>query len=323
MDAVITMENLRHQFGEHVAVDDISVNVGRGEVFGLLGPNGAGKTTTVRLLNGLYQPAAGQMRVLGFDPVTQGHEVRRRCGVLTETPALYERLTALQNLRFFADLSDMPALEARERIAELLAFFELDGRANDRVSTFSKGMKQRLALARALLTQPELIFLDEPTAGLDPEASLQVNELIAGMRERSHHTVFLCTHNLYEAGRLCDRLGVMNAGRLVAAGTLSELRALVAPGLWVDARLLRPFSPVLDGLPGLLRLEMNDNQLHAQVTGEDVIPLLNAELVRQGAQVVSLTPRQVSLEEIYFALQGETREKDENSATSRGAGAAQ
>jgi len=323
MDAVITIENLRHQFGEHVAVNDVSVNVGRGEVFGLLGPNGAGKTTTVRLLNGLYQPAAGQMRVLGFDPVTQGHEVRRRCGVLTETPALYERLTTSQNLRFFADLSDMPAPEASERIAELLAFFELDGRANDRVSTFSKGMKQRLALARALLTQPELIFLDEPTAGLDPEASLQVNELIAGMRERSHHTVFLCTHNLYEAGRLCDRLGVMNAGRLVAAGTLDELRALVAPGLWVDVRLLRPFSPVLDGLPGLLRLEMNDSQLHAQVTGEDAIPALNAELVRQGAQVVSLAPRQVSLEEIYFTLQGETREKDEKSASIIGAGAGQ
>lgn len=311
MDAVITMTNLCHQFGEQVVVNDVTVSVGRGEVFGLLGPNGAGKTTTVRLLNGLYQPASGAMRVLGFDPVSQGHEVRRRCGVLTETPALYERLTCVQNLRFFADLADMPTAAAAARIAELLAFFELESRAGDRVSTYSKGMKQRLALARALLIRPELIFLDEPTTGLDPEAALQVNELIAGMRERSHHTVFLCTHNLYEAGRLCDRLGIMNAGRLVAAGTLAELRALVAPGLWVDVRLLRPFNPVLDGLPGLLRLDIHDSELHLQMTGEDTIPALNAELVRQGAQVISLTPRQVSLEEIYFALQDETRQNDE------------
>jgi ABC-2 type transport system ATP-binding protein len=305
MDAVITMQHLRHQFGQQVAVDDVSVTVGRGEVFGLLGPNGAGKTTTVRLLNGLYQPASGSMRVLGFDPVTQGHEVRRRCGVLTETPAMYERLTAVQNLRFFADLADMPAQAAKERITELLRFFELDGRANDKVSTYSKGMKQRLALARALLARPELIYLDEPTSGLDPESSLQVNELIASMRERDHHTVFLCTHNLHEASRLCDRLGVMKSGRLVAAGTLEELRQRIAPGLWVDVRLWQPFTPRLEGLAGVLGFTTSADGLQVQVMEEAVIPTLNAELVHQGAQIVSLMPREVSLEEIYFALQGE------------------
>lgn len=306
MEAVIEMQDLRHQFGAHVAVDDLTVTVGRGEVFGLLGPNGAGKTTTVRLLNGLYQPAAGRMNVLGFDPVSQGHEVRRRVGVLTETPALYERLTAVQNLRFFADLSDMPAAEAGKRIDELLAFFELDGRAGDRVGTYSKGMKQRLALARALLTRPELIYLDEPTSGLDPESSLQVNELIAGMRERDRNTVFLCTHNLYEAGRLCDRLGIMNSGRLVAQGTLDELRQRVAPGLWVEVRLLQPMSPRLEGLPGLIAAENVAGGLRVQVAEEAAIPALNAELVRQGAQVVSLTPRQISLEDVYFKLQNES-----------------
>ncbi len=305
MDAIINVNNLHHTFGEHVAVDDLTLSVGRGEVFGLLGPNGAGKTTTVRLLNGLYQPAAGQMSVLGYDPVSQGHEVRRRCGVLTETPALYERLTALQNLQFFADLADMPAPAARERITDLLRFFELESRAADHVSTYSKGMKQRLALARALLTHPELIFLDEPTSGLDPEASLQVNELIAGMRKRDGQTVFLCTHNLYEAGRLCDRVGVMKQGRLVAAGTLDELRRRVAPGLWVNVRLLKPLAPRLDGLPGLLNWETTVDGLRAQVVEEAAIPALNAALVAQGAQVLSLMPRQVSLEEIYFALQGE------------------
>ena len=306
MEAVIEMQDLRHQFGDHVAVDDMTVTVGRGEVFGLLGPNGAGKTTTVRLLNGLYQPAAGRMTVLGFDPVSQGHEVRRRVGVLTETPALYERLTANQNLRFFADLADMPAVEAGERIDELLTFFELDGRANDRVGAYSKGMKQRLALARALLTRPELIYLDEPTSGLDPESSLQVNELIAGIRERDRHTVFLCTHNLYEAGRLCDRLGIMNSGRLVAQGTLDELRQRVAPGLWVDVRLLQPLTPRLEGLRGVLDTEVTADGLRIQVADEAAIPAINAELVRQGAQVVSLTPRQISLEDVYFKLQNES-----------------
>lgn len=306
MDAVIEMHQLSHRFGEHVAVDQMNVTVGRGEVFGLLGPNGAGKTTTVRLLNGLYQPAAGSMNVLGFDPVTQGHQVRQRVGVLTETPALYERLTATQNLRFFADLADMPATTAGERIDELLAFFELKGRAEDKVSTYSKGMKQRLALARALLTRPELIYLDEPTSGLDPESSLQVNELIAGMRERDHHTVFLCTHNLYEASRLCDRLGIMNAGRLLAQGTLEELRKLVAPGLWVDVRLLQPLAPRLEGFPGIIAAETAVDGLRVQVAEEAAIPALNAELVRQGAQVVSLMPRQISLEEVYFKLQGES-----------------
>lgn len=317
MEMMISIDHLVHRFGSHLAVDDLTFSVGRGEVFGLLGPNGAGKTTTVRLLNGLYQPSGGSMRVLGFNPTTQGEQVRRQTGVLTETPALYERLTALQNLDFFAILADMPLKARRARIQELLEFFDLEKRARDRVGTFSKGMKQRLALARALLNRPELVFLDEPTSGLDPESAQQVHTLINNLRRRDGHTVFLCTHNLVEAERLCDRLGILKNGRLLAAGSLAELRRLVSPGLWVEIGLLQPMElPAgLAALPGVLRAENAETAsagLRIEVQAEADIPALVAYLAAAGAQIITVQPRAISLEEIYFHLQGEARQEEES-----------
>jgi ABC-2 type transport system ATP-binding protein len=307
MKPIISVDHLKHYFGAHPAIQDLTFHVGEGEIFGLLGPNGAGKTTTVRLLNGLYQPSAGKMCVMGFDPVTQGEDVRRRTGVLTETPALYERLTAWQNLDFFAELSDLCREEKKTRIQELLAFFDLTARANHKVGTFSKGMKQRLALARALLDRPEMLFLDEPTSGLDPESAQQVHDLIINLRQNEHHTVFLCTHNLFEAQRLCDRLAIMNKGRLLASGTLTELRQLVSPGLWVQIDFWKEARSALclDGMNGVLKINEAQNSLRVQVKEEAVIPTLITELVRQGAQILSVSPQQVSLEEIYFTLQNQ------------------
>jgi ABC-2 type transport system ATP-binding protein len=161
---------------------------------------------------------------VGLDPVTQDDQVRRQTGVLTETPALYERLTAHQNLDFFATLAGMPAAARNERVNELLGFFDLTGRAGEKVGTYSKGMKQRLALARALLAEPPLLFLDEPTSGLDPEAAAQVNDLIESIHQQNGQTVVLVTHNLYDAQRLCERVVIMNHGRLLALGTLEKLR---------------------------------------------------------------------------------------------------
>ena len=230
MDHVIEVNGLTHRFGDKTALDGLTFSVRHGEILGLLGPNGAGKTTTIRLLNGLFNPTAGDLRVLAFDPRVDGHRIRQQTGVLTETPALYERLTACQNLEFFGTLMGMPETDWRRRSKELLAFFDLEGRADDRVGTYSKGMKQRMALARALLNQPELLFLDEPTAGLDPESSQQVHELIENIRGQNGRTVLLCTHNLFEAERLCDRLAIINRGRLLAVGTLAELRQRILPG---------------------------------------------------------------------------------------------
>ncbi|NMB88918.1 MAG: ABC transporter ATP-binding protein, partial [Chloroflexi bacterium] len=242
MENVIEVEALQHYYGRQQAIGGLSFQVHRGEVLGLLGPNGAGKTTTVRLVNGLFPPTSGHIRVLGLDPVQQGYAVRQRTGVLTETPALYERLTARQNLEFFGVMAGMPEADRQARIAELLAFFELTERADHRTGTFSKGMKQRLALARALLHRPQLLFLDEPTSGLDPEAAQQVHTLIDDVRRRNGQTVLICTHNLFEAQRLCDRLAIMNHGHLLALGTLAELRRRVTPGLWVQVELMQPLA---------------------------------------------------------------------------------
>ena len=310
METAISVNHLVHAFGERRAVDDLTFEVGRGEVFGLLGPNGAGKTTTVRLLNGLYQPSGGEMRILGLDPAARGQEVRARTGVLTETPALYERLTAYQNLEFFGRLADMKPADLKQRITELLAFFELEKRANDKAGTYSKGMKQRLALARALLTRPEVVFLDEPTSGLDPESSLQVRELIDTIRRRDGHTVFLCTHLLSEAERLCDRVAILNSGRLLALGSLEELSRRISPGLWVDAGLWQPLAvrPDLLGLPGVLEAAFEDGRVRFQVQDESAVPGVVTALVQAGAKLTRLQPEQITLEDVYFKLQEQSRQ---------------
>jgi ABC-2 type transport system ATP-binding protein len=312
MDTVIEVNGLTHRYGQHVAVDDVSFNMHRGEILGLLGPNGAGKTTTVRLLNGLFPPAAGDMRVLGLNPMTDGDQIRRQSGVLTETPALYERLTARQNLRFFGTLAGMEPSALSDRSEELLAFFDLTARADHRAGTYSKGMKQRLALARALLHHPTLLFLDEPTSGLDPEASQQVHALISQVRSQNGHSVLMATHNLFEAERLCDRLAVMSKGRLLAIGTLDELRSRLAPGLWVEIDLLAPLPKnalEANAVPGILAVEEpNPQRIRLQVQNEVVIPQVVTSLVQKGAQIISIQQHKVSLEEIYFMLQGQQKE---------------
>lgn len=313
MDRVIELERLTHRYGSRTALNDLNLVVNRGEVLGLLGPNGAGKTTSVRLVNGLFRPSSGQIRVLGFNPATQGEKVRRLSGVLTETPALYERLTARQNLSFFGTMCDLSGAETARRCAELLAFFELTARADERVGAYSKGMKQRLALARALLHHPPLLFLDEPTSGLDPEAAAQVHDLIAGLRAQDGQTVWICTHNLYEAGRLCDRLAIINRGELLALGTLEELRRQVAPETWVTLEMLAPLptlEALLRSLPGVVNVQP-DGSLRADVHVREsaAIPPLVTALAARGAQIVAVRPKETTLEEIYFKLQEQHREK--------------
>src|SRR5207237_2294584 len=199
-----------------------------GEVVALLGPNGAGKTTTVRLLNGLLRPDAGTARVLGLDPTADGTDLRRRTGVMTEQSGLDERLTALENVAFTARIRGLRAADAATQSAVLLERFGIASRAHDRVQGFSTGQRKRVALARALLHDPEVLFLDEPTAGLDPEATRDVLDLLAGLASEQGRTVLLCTHFLAEAGRLCQRMAVLDRGRLRAFGKPDELAA----GLW-------------------------------------------------------------------------------------------
>ncbi|GIL14476.1 MAG: multidrug ABC transporter ATP-binding protein [Chloroflexota bacterium] len=310
MQEAIRAEALIRQFGIIRAVNEVSFVVEPGEVFGMLGPNGAGKTTLVRLLNGVIEPDGGTARVLGFDPRTQGEDVRRQTGVLTETPALYERLSARDNLLFFGTLYGVPQTDLPRRVDDLLERFGLADRANDRAGGYSKGMKQRLALARTLIHQPRLLFFDEPTAGLDPEAALQVTTLIQELSHRDGRTVFLCTHNLEEAQRLCDRVAVINQGRLLAVGTAEQLARGLWQGLWVDVSLLAPSDGLterLRALPGVLDISADGLELAVQVAEEAAIPGLVAGLVAAGAPVKRVSPREHSLQEIYFKLQEEAR----------------
>lgn len=307
MNAVIEVNSLVRIFGQNRAVDGMTFHVEQGEVFGLLGPNGAGKTTTVRLLNGILPPSEGTMRVFGLDPTTRGEDVRRRTGVLTETPALYERFSVWENLEFFATLQGIHAPDMDRRVNEMLEFFELASRAKDKVETFSKGMKQRLALARALIHQPPLLFLDEPTSGLDPEAAQQVNDLIASLSRANGQTVVLATHNLFEAQRLCDRVAVMNKGKILALGSLKELSRRLWPVTWVDIAFhVKPPEHAAGSLRTLrevIQVSADDEALSVQVENEEVVPEVVRRLVEQGASILRVNPRDYTLEEIYCALQ--------------------
>ena len=307
----ITVKNLTRRFGEKIAVNDLSIEVETGEVFGFLGHNGAGKTTTVRMLNGVLESHNGSIRILGMDPLTEGPILRSRTGVLTETAALELRLTARDNLLIYADLFDVSPDKVHSRVSELLEFFGLSEVANQRVETFSTGMRQRLALARTLLHDPEVIFLDEPTNGLDPVAAHQVNELIANLAEEKGRTVFLCTHNLVEAQKLCDRVAVMEHGRLVAIGTPTDLIQQYVRRLDVDIetalnqtdaalQLISSASSLTRSLP-----QHTNGKLTLTVTGREAIPELLNLLVRNNIRVYHMAAHQPTLEDVYFALHDE------------------
>jgi ABC-2 type transport system ATP-binding protein len=314
--AIIHAENLTRRFDDNIAVNSLDLEVRSGEVFGFLGHNGAGKTTTVRLFNGVLEPHEGSMRVLGLDPISDGPALRARTGVLTESASLDNRLTARDNLLIYADLFGVSRDKVTSRVAELLELFELSQHADARVATYSTGMRQRLSLARTLLHDPEILFLDEPTAGLDPVAARQVDELIASLSREKGRTVFLCTHNLVEAQKLCDRVAVLENGRLVAQGTPVELarqyvRRLdlqieTAPEhLDLALNLLSDASSLIRGLPRRI-----NGSLTLTVTGRESIPDLLTLLVNQGVRVYRLAANEPSLEDVYFALHGE-KEKDQ------------
>jgi len=308
---VIQISALTRRFGETNAVDQLTLDVHAGEIFGFLGHNGAGKTTTVRLLNGVLEPTSGEAKVLGLDVQTDGPAVRARTGVLTETPSLDERLTARDNLSFYADLYNIPRPEVPERVDSLLTEFELGERADEKVGGYSKGMKQRLALARALLHKPEVLFLDEPTAALDPVAARHVNTLVETLARREGCTVFLCTHNLVEAQRLCNRVAVMQHGNLVALGTPSELtrqyvrRLDVA--LEVDPLQMDLAVETLQKVPELTTSapKREKDVLTLTLSGRDSIPELLSLLVQHKVRVYRLAPQEANLEEVYFALNGD------------------
>jgi ABC-2 type transport system ATP-binding protein len=308
MEPVIKAVGLSRRFRNVVAVDQLDLTVERGQVFGFLGPNGAGKTTTVRMLNGVLNPSAGSATVLGYDVAVAPNEIRRRTGVLTETPNLYENLTARENLRFFGEVYGVPEERLPGRIDAVLDEMGLLERASEPVGGYSKGMKQRLAVARALLHEPSLLFLDEPTAGLDPEAALMVTDMIQALSRREGRTVFLCTHNLLEAQRLCDRVGVISQGVLRAVGSPDEL----ARHLWSTLKVRiecranagLDVSRVASSQPGVRSVEGDGDALIVELDGRESVPTLVGALVTAGAAIYGVVVQKHSLEDVYFEIQG-------------------
>ena len=298
---MIHTENITKIFGAITAVDALNLDIQEGEVFGFLGPNGAGKTTTVRMLTSLIAPTRGTASVAGFALGKQDREIRRTVGVLTETPGMYDNLPAEYNLKVFAELYEVKEVSGQvEKYLKMLGLWE---RRYDTAGTFSKGMKQKLAIARALLHEPRILFLDEPTAGLDPEAAHMVREFIAELKKEGR-TIFLCTHNLDEADRLCDRVGVFKT-RLLVVDTPAHLRSSVF-GRKVVFHLRavnETFAEAVRNLAFVRDVKVIDNKL---VVSLDDPELRNPDIVRAlvsiGADVQMIGELRHSLEDVYLQL---------------------
>ena len=220
---IVDVKNLIKKFGESIAVDDISFTVKRGEIFAFLGPNGAGKTTSIKMLTTLLHPTSGQVKINGFDPVTNQHEVRKSFGIVFQDPSLDDELTAYENMEFHGVLYGVPRQLRVERIEELLKYVDLWERKNSQVKTFSGGMKRRLEIARGLLHHPKIFFLDEPTLGLDPQTRNHIWSYIKNLNKKEGITVFFTTHYMEEAAKVADRVSIIDHGKIIETGTVAEL----------------------------------------------------------------------------------------------------
>jgi ABC-2 type transport system ATP-binding protein len=319
----LSVDHLSKRFGDRLAFDDLSFEVGRGEVFGFLGPNGAGKTTAVRTLGTLLAPTSGTASVAGI-PLSpeNGVEIRRRIAIMPESPGLYLRLSVIENLECFADLYEVA--NPGDRIDQALRAVNMADRARDACGTLSKGLRQRVALARALLSDPEVLFLDEPTSGLDPVAARDVHELIDELRKRGV-TIFLTTHRLGEAERLCDRVAILNT-TLRTIGRPDELRdRLFAKTLTVGTRVPLPDpGSVFAGLAGVSGWQQDGDSQQDGGSQQDgpgsyliavsdpaiAAPAVTQALVAAGADVLSISESRHSLEDVYLELIDEDTEAD-------------
>lgn len=303
MPALIETVGLTKQFDTLTAVDNLTLQVDEGEILALLGPNGAGKTTTVRMLSSILKPTAGYARIAGHDVVTNARTVRHLIGHLTEFPGLYLRMRPLDYLDFFGELQHMPRDQRRARAEELMKHFDLWDARDRRLGTYSKGMRQKMALIRAMLHNPRVLFLDEPTSSMDPYSAKQVRDAIATLRG-SGHTIVLCTHNLYEAESLADHIAVIRRGKLIAYGAPAQLkRDLLGLPLW-ELQLAQPLTQPLPSLNGHLQIELQDELSFRYYTAEPKIanPYLLRRLQDIGAEVLALREVPRSLEDVYLKL---------------------
>lgn len=304
MGTAIRIEHLTRDFATVRALDDLSLEVPAGSIYGFLGPNGAGKTTTILLLLGLLVPTRGRAEVLGYDTQTQAAAIRARTGALLEHAGLYERLSAAENLDLQGRIYRLVPAARQARIRELLTHFGLWERRDDPVAGWSRGMQQKLAVARALLAAPPLIFLDEPTAGLDPLAAAELRDDLAVLAAQQGVTIFLTTHNLAEAERLCAEVAVIRNGRLLAVGPPATLGASGGPTRVTVAGhdFGSPLVAALRALPQVAAVAADDDQLRIELQGQaDVTPLLQV-ILDQGGAVEEIHKEQATLETAFLNL---------------------
>jgi ABC-2 type transport system ATP-binding protein len=305
----ITAEGLTRKFNAFTAVDHLSLEIGEGEVFGLLGPNGAGKTTTLRMLACLISPTEGSATIAGYDIRREPLKVRQSVGILTENPSLYERLTAYENMDFFAEAYGLNNPQERHgRIQELLEFFSLWDRRNDKVATFSKGMKQKLAIVRAIVHKPTVLFMDEPTAGLDPESAKEIRDLMRTLSRQEKRTILLCTHHLEDAEKLCNRVTIMNKGRTIIVGTPEELREKTSGKPIIQVTLRTVNKKIIDAVERnsqVKKVTVNPSDSCLTITVEDTkiaTPEIVRDIVNADGRILSVNVLRPSLEEVYLKL---------------------
>lgn len=298
---LVRAQNLSRNFNGVSAVEDLSFEIHAGEVFGLLGPNGAGKTTTIRMLSALISPSGGSVEVAGYRLGEHDTQIRANVGILTESPGMYESISAERNLAFFAGLYGV--VNVKEQVARYLNLLGLWDRRKDAVGSFSKGMRQKLAIARALLHDPRVLYLDEPTSGLDPEAALLVRDFIVELRQ-SGRAIILCTHNLAEAERLCDRVAVLKKHILALDSPVNMRQQMQGRTVVFHLSQVTPqLAQVLQANPLVLGLQTQENKLVVQLKDpESANPLLVRELVAQGAEIQFIGEVRQSLEEVYLHL---------------------
>jgi len=309
-ESMIEVKNLTKKFGDFTAVDNISFDVKKSEVFGLLGPNGAGKTTTIRMLSTLSRPTDGTATIGGFDVVKKYNKVRQLIGLVSEKMIMYDRFTAEENLRFFGKLYSIPKNTLNERIDELLELVQLTKWKNSKVGTFSTGMKQRMNVVRALLNMPKVLFLDEPTLGLDPQSTVEIREFIRKINKENETTIILTTHMMNEADILCDRIGIIDHGKIAALDTSTNLKKLISGN---DAIVLKLEIPnltkkLVTKIQSLdcVKSVSQENAVHLKIhaTGDEAFDIIIDTVRAEKAKLNSVENLQPTLEDVFLQITG-------------------
>jgi ABC-2 type transport system ATP-binding protein len=309
-ETIIEVKNLTKQFNKFVAVDDISFDVKKGEIFGLLGPNGAGKSTILRVLSTLARPTKGTATVGGYDIVKNDNEVRKLIGIVSEKMIMYNRLTAKENLWFFGSLFNIPKKDLTKRIDELLELVQLTKWKNAQVGTFSTGMRQRMNVVRALLNMPQVLFLDEPTLGLDPQSSVEIREFIKKLNQENGTTVIITTHMMVDADLMCDRIAIIDHGKIVALDTSTNLKKIISGADTMIIKLeIANLTPALITTIRALKCvdsvtQENSLHLHLMVHGDEAFNSVIDAVREKNGKINSMENLQPTLEDVFLHITG-------------------